>query len=141
MNITIGGKNREVTDKQIKQIEKLLETELRTPDNIHLYVGERAYGLFFNNNKQVLNYHAYTGQWTVLAPEMSVPKNNRKLVLALREDLEPGDVVFRADIPDGYFDEIEGYGIVLNEKEMVYITNLGELHIDNSYYNCWWKVI
>ena len=141
MNITIGGKTKEVTDEQMKQIEKLLETELRTPDNIHLYVGERVYGLFFNNNKQVLNYHAYKEQWTVLAPDMSVSKNNRKLVLALREDLEPGDVVFRADIPDGSFEEIDGYGIVLNEKEVIYVTSLGGLHKDYSYYNCWWKVI
>ena len=143
MNITIGGITKEVTNEQMKKIEKLLETDLRTPDNIFFYAGRagEVWGLFFNNNKQLLDYNIPREQWTVSFTSTSVPKNNRKIVPVLQEELEPGDVVFRADNYDGDFDVIEGYGIVLKEKGVVYITSLGELHIDNDYYSYWWKVV
>ena len=144
MNITIGGKTKEVTDEQMKKIEKLLETKLRTPNNISFYAGDgegKVYGLFFNNNQQVLDYNAPRKQWTVLATKTSVRRGNRKLVRTLQVDLLPGNVVLRMDDLGGDFGELECYGIVLNEKEVIYVTSLGGLHIDNDYYSYWWRVV
>ena len=165
MNITIGGITKEVTDEQMEQIKelldsdttitisgkdlfelktqikKLLETDLRTPDNILFYAGEKVYGLFFNNNKQVLDYHSSREQWQVLATATSVPRNNRKLVPTLREDLKPGDIVYRSDKEHKSFTPTEFYGIVLNSDEVIYVDEGKETLIDDFDYNFWWKVV
>ena len=145
MNITIGGKIREVTDKQMEQIkELLLETELRTPGYILFWSGagdKKINGLFFNNNEQVLNYFLPRRQWTVSTSQNQIVRGNRKLVPINREDLKPGDVVYRSDTEDRSFDQIDDYGIVLNPDETAYPTYENEIHIDDLEYSFWWKVI
>ena len=142
MNITIGGKTKEVTNEQFKQIEKLLGSKLRTPDNIRFNAGPEGfvYGLFFNNDKQALGFSGR--QFNVQAGHINpIFTTNRKLVPINREDLKPGDVVYRSDTEDRSFDQIDDYGIVLNPHETAYTTYQNEIHIDDLGYSFWWKVI
>lgn len=147
MNITIGGKNREVTDEQMKQIEKLLNKELRTPDNILFCAGtgrETVYGLFFNENQQILGFSYGTKQWTVTGVSDQILRTNRKLVPIDREDLLPGDVAFRSDKYEEEFDRLLDYCIILDAKKVVSLTESSSEPIfiyiaeeDES----WWKVV
>ena len=143
MNITIGGKTKEVTDEQMKQIEKLLESELRTPDNIKFCAGtwdEYVYGLFFNNNRQILGYST-TGHWNVTVRTDQILRNNRKLFPVKREDLKPGDFAYRDVVPDADFDFKEGYGIILDSEMVVEVIDGREIHEDCQDYPYWWKVV
>ena len=167
MNITIGGKTKEVTDEPMEQIKelldpdtiitisgkdlfelktqitKLLETELRTPINIGIFIGginkDKVKGLFFNDGEQILTAEA--GVFEVQRVTTARRSVERKLVPINREDLKPGDVVYRFGTEDGSLDQIDDYGIVLNPNETAYATDQKGIHIDDLGYPFWWKVI
>ena len=145
MNITIGGKNREITEEQLEQINELLKTELRTPSTIHFDVGMgkgNVYGLFFNRDKQILYFPDRTKQWFVRdSGANQIFRTGRKLVPINREDLKPGDVAYRDDDEIDTGGYLECYCVILDEKYIACVCSDTDIVVDNSVADYWWKVV
>ncbi len=142
MNITIGGIQRDVSDEQLEKIHKLLETELRTPDNIAFQgaVGPgHITGIFFNGEDQILYRHG--NNYVVWLAGSSAKRTNRKLVPIERKDLRPGDVVYRDENKRNPGEYSDMYGVVLDEERVTYIKRDKEVWIDGMDYTYWWKVV
>lgn len=147
MNITIGGVQREVTDEQFEQIEKLLNKELRTPDKIIFLSdidGDTVNGIFFNKDRQVLGFSKHTGQWIVFGKMGDTRYWDRRLVPIKREDLKPGDIAFRSAEDEEEFDRIADYCIILDDEKVVSAQASGYTPIrieSGDEDETWWKVV
>lgn len=127
------------------QIEDI-ENDILVSESIGIYKHKYnlAHGLFigFNDNSQMLGYHAYNKQWIVISEVHNYKKVQCKLTPCKREDLKSGDTAFFSEtfrLDNGMLSDLGRYVKIIGGKA-IKINKRGEPIYDNSFHNHWYKV-
>ena len=96
-----------------------------------------SYGLQFGNNQEL--YWDYEGEtWSIRAIATD-EEIQTQLIPCEREDLKAGDLAFRADEKEPYFNQRPFYCLITNEEPVWIESNFPKR--DCNKYNYWYKVV